>query len=69
MISGLAHINLTVPKDTLAAATEFYGTTLGLTPRPVPSLQCGTLAWFDIIPKNGGENQKNGEVNGNGTIP
>lgn len=48
MISGLAHINLTVPRDTLDQATEFYGTTLGLTPRPVPALQRGTLAWFDI---------------------
>jgi catechol 2,3-dioxygenase-like lactoylglutathione lyase family enzyme len=48
MISGLAHVNLTVPKDTLPQAVEFYGETLGLTPRPVPALQKGNLAWFDI---------------------
>lgn len=48
MINGLAHVNLTVPSGTLEQANEFYGTTLGLTPRPVPALQKGTLAWFDI---------------------
>ncbi|KAK7885194.1 hypothetical protein LTR67_010685 [Exophiala xenobiotica] len=48
MISGLAHVNLTVPSGTLEQANEFYGTTLGLTSRPVPELQRGTLAWFDI---------------------
>ncbi|KAJ9503976.1 hypothetical protein H2202_000032 [Exophiala xenobiotica] len=48
MISGFAHVNLTVPSGTLEQANEFYGTTLGLTSRPVPELQRGTLAWFDI---------------------
>ncbi|KAJ9605718.1 hypothetical protein H2200_009567 [Cladophialophora chaetospira] len=48
LITGLAHVNLTVPADTLALANEFYGTTLGLTPRAVPHLQKGQLAWFDI---------------------
>lgn len=48
MITGLHHINLLVPPHTLPAATAFYTTTLGLTPRPVPSLQAGTLAWYDI---------------------
>ncbi|KAF2211756.1 hypothetical protein CERZMDRAFT_112452 [Cercospora zeae-maydis SCOH1-5] len=48
MITGLAHVNLLVPADTLHHAEEFYGTTLGLTPRPVPQLQKGSLAWFDI---------------------
>jgi hypothetical protein len=48
MISGLAHVNLTVPSGTLEQANEFYSTTLGLTPGPVPELQKGTLAWFDI---------------------
>lgn len=48
MITGLAHVNLTVPQDTLSLANEFYGTTLGLTPRPVPQLQKDRLAWFDI---------------------
>jgi catechol 2,3-dioxygenase-like lactoylglutathione lyase family enzyme len=47
-ITGLAHINLVVPTGTLDAANDFYGKTLGLTPRPVPELQRGTLAWFDI---------------------
>ncbi|KAJ3056026.1 hypothetical protein HK097_008366 [Rhizophlyctis rosea] len=41
-------INLVVPQGTLPAATAFYGTTLGLTPRTVPVLQTGRLAWFDI---------------------
>jgi hypothetical protein len=48
MITGIAHINLTVPSSTLDQATSFYGDTLGLTPRPVPHLQKGRLAWFDI---------------------
>ncbi|OCT49586.1 hypothetical protein CLCR_07518 [Cladophialophora carrionii] len=48
LITGIAHINLTVPQDTLHLATEFYGTTMGLSPRAVPHLQKGQLAWFDI---------------------
>jgi hypothetical protein len=48
MISGLAHINLTVPPGTLPDAEIFYGTTLGLTSRPVPAHMAGQLAWFDI---------------------
>ncbi|KIX93241.1 uncharacterized protein Z520_11096 [Fonsecaea multimorphosa CBS 102226] len=48
LITGLAHVNLTVPAGTLEQANEFYGTTMGLTPRAVPHLQKGTLAWFDI---------------------
>ncbi|KAF7555486.1 hypothetical protein G7Z17_g2172 [Cylindrodendrum hubeiense] len=48
MIAGIAHVNLTVPEGTLDLANEFYANTLGLTPRPVPALQKGTLAWFDI---------------------
>ncbi|KAJ5083889.1 hypothetical protein NUU61_008468 [Penicillium alfredii] len=48
MITGIAHINLTVPQDTLDQAEEFYGTTLGLTSTPVPVLQKGTIAWFNI---------------------
>lgn len=48
MITGIHHINLVVPAGKLHLATEFYGTTLGLTPRPVPQLQRETLAWFDI---------------------
>lgn len=48
MITGLHHINLVVPAETLSLATDFYGTTLGLTPRPVPQLQRDRLAWFDI---------------------
>jgi hypothetical protein len=48
MISGIAHINLTIPPGTLDAAAAFYGATLGLTQRPVPQLQKGSLAWFDV---------------------
>ena len=45
MITGLAHVNLLVPEGTLDQANDFYGNTLGLTPREVPSLQRGRLAW------------------------
>lgn len=45
MISGLAHVNLTVPQGTLSQADAFYGQTLGLTSREVPERQKGTLAW------------------------
>ncbi|EGP92545.1 unnamed protein product [Zymoseptoria tritici ST99CH_1A5] len=48
MIAGIAHVNLTVPKGTLDQAETFYGTTLGLTSRPVPQVKKGELAWFDI---------------------
>lgn len=48
MISGIHHINLVVPPNTLPHAQSFYGTTLSLTPRPVPVLQKDTLLWFDI---------------------
>ncbi|KAJ9658100.1 hypothetical protein H2198_003938 [Neophaeococcomyces mojaviensis] len=48
MIAGIAHINLIIPEGTLEEANEFYGNTLGLTPRPVPHLQKNRLAWFDI---------------------
>jgi catechol 2,3-dioxygenase-like lactoylglutathione lyase family enzyme len=48
-ISGLAHVNLIVPEGSLDLATEFYGTTLGLIPREVPSAQRGTLAWFGAV--------------------
>jgi catechol 2,3-dioxygenase-like lactoylglutathione lyase family enzyme len=48
MITGLHHINIVVPPSTLHLAHIFYTTTLGLTPRAVPSLQRDTLAWFDI---------------------
>jgi hypothetical protein len=49
MISGIAHINLTIPRDTLEQAEEFYGTTLGLTSSPVPELQKGTILWYAIL--------------------
>lgn len=48
LITGLHHINLTVPANSLALANDFYATTLGLTPRPVPAAQTHELAWFDI---------------------
>ncbi|KAI1502467.1 glyoxalase family protein [Biscogniauxia marginata] len=61
MITGIHHINLVVPPGTLAAATAFYGETLGLTARPVPA-QGGALAWFDVGPPSsssaGGHHQQ-----------
>lgn len=48
MITGIHHVNLVVPPHTFDQANDFYGNTLGLTPRAVPQLQRDTLAWFDI---------------------
>ncbi|KAJ5295341.1 hypothetical protein PENANT_c001G00746 [Penicillium antarcticum] len=48
MISGIAHINITIPEETLDQALEFYGTTLGLVSAPVPELQIGTILWFNL---------------------
>jgi catechol 2,3-dioxygenase-like lactoylglutathione lyase family enzyme len=48
MITGLHHVNLVVPPNTLELAREFYSDTLGLTPRPVPQLQRDRLAWFNM---------------------
>ncbi|KAI0144387.1 hypothetical protein GGR57DRAFT_333679 [Xylariaceae sp. FL1272] len=48
MITGIHHINLLVPPNTLDDAVAFYSGTLGLKERPVPELQKGTLKWFDI---------------------
>lgn len=48
LITGIAHVNLSIPPGTLPQAESFYGQTLGLTPRAVPVAQKGTLAWFDI---------------------
>ena len=48
MIAGLAHVNLIIPDGSLEQATEFYGNTLGLTPRKVPEGQRHRVAWFDI---------------------
>jgi len=50
MITGIAHVNLLVPSGTLELAESFYGGTLGLKRVPVPVLQKGELAWFDITP-------------------
>lgn len=52
MISGIAHINMTVPVDTLDQAEAFYAKTLGMTRVPVPALQRGTLAWYIISLSN-----------------
>lgn len=49
-ITGIAHVNLLVPPGTLDQAEAFYSTTLGFTRIPVPELQRGMLAWFDITP-------------------
>ena len=44
MITGIAHINLTVADGTLEqCAAEFWSGTLGFTEVPVPELQRGTL--------------------------
>ena len=48
MIAGIAHVNLIIPDGSLEQATEFYGSTLGLTPRKVPEGQRHRVAWFDI---------------------
>ncbi|CZT13570.1 related to glyoxalase family protein [Rhynchosporium graminicola] len=48
LISGIAHVNLTVPPGTLDHAAEFYGKTLGLRQTPVPQTQRDRLAWFNI---------------------
>lgn len=48
LITGLHHINLTVPHDTLDLAKRFYADTLGLTLRPVPAAQVHELVWLDI---------------------
>lgn len=45
MISGIAHVNLTVTPGTLEHAEEFYAKTLGLVSAPVPELQKGTILW------------------------
>ncbi|KAH8593916.1 hypothetical protein B0O99DRAFT_514842 [Bisporella sp. PMI_857] len=50
MITGIAHVNLTVPPGTLEHAAAFYATTLGFTRIAVPVLQKDELAWFDITP-------------------
>ncbi|KIW19296.1 hypothetical protein PV08_03590 [Exophiala spinifera] len=47
-ITGIAHVNLTVPSGGLESARDFYAGTLGFTSRTVPHLQKDSLAWFDI---------------------
>ncbi len=49
MITGIAHVNITVPPGTLEHAAAFYAGTLGLTRAPVPALQRDTLAWSVIF--------------------
>lgn len=48
LITGIAHVNLSIPPSTLPLAKSFYSDTLGLTPRPVPVAQVDELAWYDI---------------------
>jgi len=48
-ITGIAHVNLTVPPGTLEAAAAFYEGTLGFTRIKVPVLQKDTLAWFVLL--------------------
>lgn len=53
MITGIAHINLTVPEGSLHLADEFYRDTLGLKKVPVPKAQQNTLAWLVHSPQIG----------------
>lgn len=48
LITGLHHVNITIPHGTLDVAKSFYASTLGLTPRAVPAAQVHELAWYDI---------------------
>ncbi|GAB7362851.1 hypothetical protein MBLNU230_g3154t1 [Neophaeotheca triangularis] len=48
MITSIAHVNLTVPPNTLDQAEAFYSQTLGMVRTNVPHLQKDTLAWFNI---------------------
>lgn len=48
LITGLHHINITIPDDTLEFAKSFYAGTLGLTLRPVPAAQVNEIIWLDI---------------------
>lgn len=50
MLTGIAHVNLTVPAGTLDQAAEFYANTLGMTRVEVPVLQRDTLAWYHLSP-------------------
>lgn len=45
-ITGIAHVNITVPAGTLEEAAAFYAGTLGFTRIAVPVLQKDTLAWY-----------------------
>jgi hypothetical protein len=45
LISGIAHVNLTVPEGTLHLADLFYRDTLGLVKVEVPKAQQNSLAW------------------------
>lgn len=55
LITGLHHVNLTIPHGTLPLAKSFYATTLGLSPRAVPAHQADELAWFDVGPPAAGQ--------------
>jgi catechol 2,3-dioxygenase-like lactoylglutathione lyase family enzyme len=48
MLTGIAHVNLTVPTDTLDEAEAFYSNTLGMQRVPVPALQKDRLAWYVV---------------------
>lgn len=47
-ITGLHHVNLLVPPQTLPLAYSFYAGLLGLRPAQVPASCKSYLAWFDI---------------------
>ncbi|KAK8853062.1 hypothetical protein IAR55_003763 [Kwoniella newhampshirensis] len=48
LISGIAHVNLTVPQGSLHLADAFYRDTLGLQKAPVPQAQRDILAWYNM---------------------
>ncbi|KAK5942822.1 hypothetical protein PMZ80_005388 [Knufia obscura] len=48
LISGLHHVNIQVPPQTLHIASQFYAGTLGLTQTPAPDSMKAHLAWFDM---------------------
>jgi len=49
MITGIAHVNLTVPPGTLEHAAAFYADVLGFTRVAVPVLQKDELAWYELF--------------------
>ena len=47
-ISGLHHVNLLVPPNSLPLANSFYSGVLGFSTTPVPNSSKTHLAWFNV---------------------